>query len=623
MDFVSRSERALQPFKVSGDLNNEYLQGKQHKRINPRTMRVEDKLHKDKGVYRERKIFNKMLPIYQARQSIMSSNRPIIGFKPDHNHPESVNSSLIGNKFIREFNKEKNMSKRFDSMLKHGDIYALVWIKTGIDWSQGDQTFSYDIKVKDPQDKSNETKITKNFYEGRPFVDIVPMTDVFPSTLIADSMNDINSLVHRLVMHVDKIKAKYGVSVSGDIILKEDPDRFLNQINAHVEYAYVYEYYEKPSAEYKNGRYVITTRNKVVYDGDLPYVNASNGRREIPFDYYNLQSVARRLPGIAVYNQLIDMQNTYNSIMNRGLEYVNHIAIGQVYEWADSLLKPNEWKNIPGERIILKKHAKIPQPVRKDKVGNELILYAKEIENNMLITASLSPLTAFGQSKSNMRADGIVDKIAESDNNKLTMALSNAADIMIDVYKKIIYLEKYRQEILIKKLGLDKRDDYVIKYSMEGVDPEELVVTNREFLMQSDTAIEKKTAQAGQLGLYNPENTMSYRAKLELLDVLDSGYLKDTMNPTERVNFGRIMREQRKMIEADTKVEVEELEMHPMHVEEHTIFLLSPELADVKDNDPEKYKLIVEVVKKHIDEHKKYIKNTSNNQVFKNAKAFQ
>lgn len=621
--FVSNSKNRLDPFITQGELNKEYIRGNQHKKIDPTSLRIVQKKYRP-NFYKEKKVFNKMLPIYLARQGILANNRPIPGFKPDHNYAYSMDASIIGNRFIREFSKEENIGEIYNKIIMYADIYALVWIKTGIDWSKGDQVLNVDTTIKDPKTGEN-TKVKNKIFEGRPFIDVCTIHEIFPSTLRGEGANDIPALVHRRPLTLKQIKTRWGVDVESESVVFPD-DSVLKQnttpIRKDEEYAYLYEYYENPSAKRPKGRYVVAVRNQILVDKDLPYENARSQKRRIPFDLYNLQSIPGIIPGITAYQQLVDPQDTYNSIKNRVLEYINHMAIGQMYEYADSLVNPDAWTNTPGERILLKRHAKMPQPVRKERMGNELSGYARMVEEDMLTTAGLSPLTAFGQSKSNMRSDGVVDAVSEADQNKLTIALQKVSDTMVEVFKKILYLEKQRQRILIEDLGLAPKDDFVVKYKLDNVDPEELIIVNREFLMQSDVAIEKKVTQATNFGLYDPQSRLKYRSKLEFLETLNSGYLQDTLDPVERVNYNRIKREHSKLY-AGNEIKVDPMEFHEMHIDEHTMELLSPELAELEDSDDKKYKAIKEALQLHIEEHRKFVQETSVDEDYKNAKAFE
>jgi hypothetical protein len=357
----------------------------------------------------------------------------------------------------------------------------------------------------------------------------------------------------------------------------------------------------------------------VLHASELPYNNGHN-RREIPFDFLNLQTVPNHLVSVTVYSQLIPIQDTYNSIKNRLLEHINHLSIGQMYVWQNSLVNPNSITNKPGQFIHLKRNAKKPEPVTKAQIGTEITNYLKSIEEDMLVTAGLSQISAYGMSKSSVRTDGVADKIGEADQNKLTNAIDSISEAILRVFKHIIYVEQDRQKMLTEVLRLAKLDSYMIKYELGKLDPENLEIVNREFLMQSDQARQLKMTQASNLGVYNPQSGLSYLTKLEILDTLNSGYLKDTLDPIERSNHDVIRDEHRDLLEK-IDIEVHDYDNHSQHILEHTVFRMSAQVRELKKTDPKLYAYVQESLKKHMGEHSKFQQDTSNKGVYENAKA--
>ena len=388
----------------------------------------------------------------------------------------------------------------------------------------------------------------------------------------------------------------------------------------NIDYAYVYEYYKKPDALYPEGRYVITCNDKVLWDDVLPYKNGLDGKRKIPFDFVVLQSIPNKLVGLTVYSQLIPIQETYNAVKNRYLEYVNHIAIGQLYYWEGSLINKNNFTNKPGKLIGLKRNAKPPQPVQKDKLSTEFMNYLKALEDDMLVTAGLSQITAFGSSKSNVRTDGVVDKLSESDENKLVNALDNISSAMISAFKKLLYCEKQREDTILEALELAKKDDYILTFKLECVDAEQLTIVNRDFLMKSDQMFDKKLQQAGQMGLYNPQSSLSYASKLEFLNAMHASYLQDTLDPMERATHDLCLEEQEAALEGKEIPQAEEWHIHQLHLAEHNLFRISPEVRYLKTKDPKKWELLQEALNVHIKQHEQYMQKSNQGTVIANAK---
>jgi hypothetical protein len=197
--------------------------------------------------------------------------------------------------YIKEFMKQHDFETIYKKIIKSGDTFPMVWVKTGIDWSKGDVIQTQDIKIK--RNGSNETKEFV-LREGRPFVNIIPLHEIFPDNLKVDSIDQVKELVYRTPMHLDYIEAKYGFQALAEAIdavytmnrydlnIYSDPDR---------EYAYVYEYYKAPDSKHPDGRFTTVINDYVVSDGPLPYENGSYGTRVIPFDIINIPSCRRLL----------------------------------------------------------------------------------------------------------------------------------------------------------------------------------------------------------------------------------------------------------------------------------------------------------------------------------------
>jgi hypothetical protein len=138
--------------------------------------------------------------------------------------------------------------------------------------------------------------------------------------------------------------------------------------------------------------------------------------------------------------------------------------------------------------------------------------------------------------------------------------------------------------------------------------------------MQSDQARQLKMTQASNLGVYNPQMGLSYLTKLEILDTLNSGYLKDTLDPIERSNHDVIREEHSDLLEK-IDITVHDYDNHAQHTLEHTVFRMSAQVRELKKTNPALYEYIQESLKKHMGEHAKFQQDTSNKGVYENAKA--
>lgn len=617
--FVDDSSSELNKYILEGKINNEFIRGNQRKKVNQNSKSIEDTAS-DPNVYTEKKVFNRLFPIYLTRYSLLSQNMPIPGIIPYGYTSKDVNDARNVNSFLKEFMESISFKEQYQKIIKQTDVYAGCWVKTGLDWTEGDEIAEVPIETSDGM----KGKMTLR--EGRPFLCVAPIYEVFVDTYYAESIDEVNELVHRRVFPVDYIKKRWGFDAKKESINDAKLSTYPRYSNfglsngGAIDYAYIYEYYKKPDAIYPKGRYVIVCNDQVLYDDVLPYKNASGERRVIPFDFLTFQSVPNMLFGPSVYSQLRPIQQTYNAVKNRYLEYVNHIAIGQLYYWEGSLINKNNFTNKPGKLIGLKRNSKPPQPVTKDKLSQEFMSYLKSLEDDMLITAGLSQIAAFGTAKSSVRTDGVVDKISESDDNKLGNAIDNGCKFLVSIFKKILYLEKEREETLKAQLHVANRDDYVIKYKLGEVNAEQLTIVNREFLMKNDQVFDKKLQQAGNLGLYNPQANISFISKLEFLDALQANYLKDTLDPMQRATHDLVEEEHMRLLNENVVPTAEKYHIHQQHIEEHELFRISPEVRCLQTSDPNKYAKVLEAIESHIEQHKKMMDQNQKGNVFADAK---
>lgn len=616
---VDRATSTLVAYVAQGKLNNEFLSGNQRKKLVGE--KIEDK-REDKSVYTEKKIFNRMLPIYLTRYGILTQNMPIPGIKPTKPTVKAVSDALVANGFISTLMTDINFKgKVYQQAVKRGDVYGAEWFKTGIDFTAGNKVASINGSV------VGDTTGTLNIYEGRPFITNVPINEIFLDNYYVESMDEVNELVHRRIFPIDYIFKRWGIKVEGESLSENKLpgypkyDGLGTRYSSDMEYAFVYEYYRKSDALYPNGRYVIMCDDKIIWDKELPYENGFDGARQIPFDVMVMQSVPNKLIGITVYSQLIPIQETYNAIKNRYLEYVNHIAIGQLYYWEGSLINKDSFSTKPGKLIGLKRNSKAPQPVQKDKLSMEFINFLRTLEDDMLITAGLSQMAAYGSARSNVRTDGVVDKISESDENKLINALDHVSECLIRSFKKLLYLERYRQKMLEEQLKVANVDEYTKQYDLEEVNIEQLTIVNREFLMQSDQLLDKKLQQAGSLGLYNPQAGLSYQAKLELLDAMHANYLKDTLDVNERATHDLCEDEHAELLDKKVIPNAESWHIHALHITEHNIFRASSPVRVLKLKDPNLYITVQEAITAHVMQHEQMMQQNQKSNVYDDAKA--
>ena len=94
------------------------------------------------------------------------------------------------------------------------------------------------------------------------------------------------------------------------------------------EMCVVIEKYSRPTADKPNGELSIVAGDKLLYHGDLPYINAVDGGRSYPFTRIVCLEKLGCFYGTSIIERLIPLQRAYNAVKNRKHEFINRLSMG-------------------------------------------------------------------------------------------------------------------------------------------------------------------------------------------------------------------------------------------------------------------------------------------------------
>ena len=133
------------------------------------------------------------------------------------------------------------------------------------------------------------------------------------------------------------------------------------------------ERYTRPTAAYPNGKLEIVAGEKLLYAGELPYVNGERGERTFPF----VKQDCLRLPGAffasSVVDRLIPVQRAYNAVRNRKHEFLNRLSMG-VLTVEDGSVDTDELSEeglLPGKILVYRQGGKAPEMLDCGNVPSE------------------------------------------------------------------------------------------------------------------------------------------------------------------------------------------------------------------------------------------------------------
>jgi hypothetical protein len=208
----------------------------------------------------------------------------------------------------------------------------------------------------------------------------------------------------------------------------------LNNSDHKRKAAVVYEYWEKPTEQYPNGRFIVSTNSALLYAGEWPYEK----KDEFPFIALRWQPRSGTPYGHSLGFDLCPLQLTYNRLYSRAVEqfettkdYVmvernSNIGADAFNNTSDDI----EDKNRTYRKVYFNRGTHPPQIMRAPGVSGDLFPFMQTVEKDMMDVAGLHDVSQ-GQAQAGTPAES-VKLLQRADNTQHSYI---RADIEISIAK--------------------------------------------------------------------------------------------------------------------------------------------------------------------------------------------
>ncbi|MBQ3213845.1 MAG: hypothetical protein IJB10_02425 [Clostridia bacterium] len=600
-DFYDRQQQRKN-FEAIWKLNNNFLIGNQYSCINT----LSDIEEYDKQYFwQQREVFNHIAPIVEARISKLATVRPQMSVVPSSGQEEDLKVAKLSRDIIKSVYEKLSLKEK---------------IAKATQWSEITGTCFYKIVWNSKAGKAVYVDQNKNkVYEGEVEVSVVPPYEIFPESSGCEDIDSCFSIIHAKAYNTRDIKTIWGVDVIGEDIdtmslssvnnlgglgYRAGINKIENQIKKN--HAIVIERYEAVSQEHPNGRLTIVCQDKLLFDGDLPYLNAFNGSRGFPF----VKQVSLENPGCfwgsSIIERIIPVQRAYNAVKNRKHEYLNRLSMGvlTVEDGSVDTESLQEEGLSPGKVLVYRQGSNAPKMMQNESLPLD---YEKEEEKLLKEFSEISGVSniMLTSSWSNSLSGTALELMVEQDSARLSNTVEKIKTATNALAKQILKL--YKQFAItprLLKLSSNNGQSEVIYWKNSDLGCEELVFTSETENGESVFAKREqilKLLQAGLLCDQNGKFSNSLRVKiLELfgLGVWEGNTDEDVLqkNYADTENFNLIN---------NIPVEVLEIDNNDIHISRHISFMLDKEYQSAKKQNPN----LQEKFLKHIREHKKLLNN--------------
>lgn len=549
--------------------------------------------------WQEREVFNHIAPIVDIRLSKLSKIKPKMQVIPATKEDEDLYTAKVGKKILDSVSSKMNLVEKINQATKWSEVCGTSFYK--ISWNSN---LGQVIALEE-----NGTKIKTGDVE----ISVCSPFEIYPDSCTHSSLAECESIIHARAYSTKTIKKLYGVEVAGKDVNVYSLDGAGSSLGGlgygglatkliettKSDSAIVLEKYVRPNEEYENGRLIIVAGDKLVFEGDLPFVNGSDEKRDFPFVRQVCSEEVGSFWGVSMINRLIPIQRAYNAVKNRKHEYLNRLTMGvlAVEDGSVDIDNLEEEGLAPGKILVFRQGSKAPSFLGGENLPTD---FEKEEEKLLKEFYSLSGTSEVGSMESiSASMSGVaLELMIDENETRLTFTSDSIKSAIKTTAKHILRLYKQFANIprLAKIVGENGQlDVFYFKGSDISSDDVQFETDNEK----NDTLSQRRSMIFTLLdkGLLTDENgNLSNSMKAKIMENIGFGAWESSVDLTE-LHVNKADAENIKLFDGE-EVEIAEIDDHSIHINQHIQFMLKVVYTQ-KTN-----KNVEEKFLRHIQKHK-------------------
>ena len=595
-DYIKRRE-ARRSLEAQWQLNINFMIGNQYSYIaSNNSIREDEKEY----FWQEKEVFNHIAPIVETRISKISSNTPSVTVVPASTDESDIESAKLSKEILNSVANRLNLT----------DLE-----KTATTWSEICGTAFYKIVWNTNTGRMVATDELGNaIREGDVQVEVVSPFEIFPDNLACERMEDVKSIIHARAVEIDEVRSQWGVDVESENVYAFTLDSLSNNLgglgyNAHINkvanieltnHCVVIERYIRPTKDFPLGRLTIVAGDKLLFDGDLPYINDELNNRTFPF----VKQISNYIPGsffgVSVVDRLIPLQRAYNAVRNRKHEYFNR-SVMNVLAVEDGSIDTDalEMEGLsPGKVLVYRQGSKIPEIMQNPNINLNFDEEEERLLSEFKTVSGVSDMMTDSYANYTNMSGVALELLAEQDMTRLATAI-DSTKLAVKILAKFI-LRLYKQFAVVPRL---------LKITGETGDIQ-MYYWDQNEICSDDVVFDASTDTMDSLGqkrtmlldlikeglMYDEDGKFSQSTRKRCLDLLENAVDINSL----QINRAK---EENIIISNNQELKIFPIDDHKIHIDEHTAYILGGEIK--KKINGQK---IIEKLLKHIEEHKKLLK---------------
>ena len=602
-DFIKRREER-ESFERQWKLNMNYVAGNQYCEISPRGEVVEEEKYYG---WQSRSVFNHISPIIDTRLAKLSRVRPAMSVRASSGEDGDLKTAIITSDLLSSTSQRIGLDK-------------IIGVAT--EWSEVLGTSFYKILWNEKAGRLLGESDGEKVYEGDVVVTAVSPFEIFPDSIFAGDIKNVQSLIHARAVSVSDINERYGVEVEGsdidvftlnnESVTKNGGYKAKKTSSVLKEHVILIERYERPNKDFPLGRYIAVAGNELLEYSELPYINGVDGTRDLPFVRQISTAQVGCFFGVSLVERLIPLQRAYNAVKNRKYEYLNRVSMG-VLNVEDGSVDTDELIDdglSPGKVIVYRQGSRPPQMMSSGSVPLDFTYEEDRLINEFVTISGTSEVSRSSSVTKSTMSGVALELLIEQDETRLSVTAEAIRSAVKERGKQIIRLFKqFAVSTRIMRSAGEGKQVKTFYFNSSDLSSDDIVFDTENELTQ--TPAQKKTAILEMLssGLLGDENgNLSSRNKIKILEILGYGSLANAQD-INSLHYGKAERENLELQTRD--LAPDEFDEHNLHIEEHLRKLLSLDNEKLGESD---YK---NRIKKHLTLHRQKLEESGLKEILK------
>ncbi len=596
-DFKNRAEMR-KSFDLIWQINMNFLMGNQYCNVGyGGHLEEADRQY----FWQEREVFNHIAPIFDVRYAKLSKIKPEINIIPATNDERDKETAKVSKKIYNSVKNKLDLERKIDHAIKWSEVCGTVFYKVGWNSNAGQ------IIARDEKGKAIRS--------GEIDFSVVSPFEIYPDSSVCESLEECQSIIHAKAYSTTQIKNIYGIDVKGQKVNTYALDNVSTGVgglgfngtapkiieNIKEDSAVVIERYCRPSASYPNGRLTIVAGDKLVYDGELPYL-FDDGERDFPFIRQTSISEPGSFWGTSVIERLIPVQRAYNAVKNRKHEFINRVSLGvlSVEDGSVDLDNLEDEGLCPGKVLVYRQGASEPKYLQNETLPKDIEQEEANLLEEFMTISGVNDLVS-ANSISSQISGVALELLISQDETRLSASTESIKSANRMIARKILQLYKQFAKLprLARVIGENGQIE-MFYFSSSDISSDDIEIESQTDGLQTLTQRRELIMSLLDNGVLNDENNqLSNRMKCRVLEMLGMGIWENAQDVNE-LHIKKASNENLKLLKGE-EIKASVIDNHELHINEHIAFMLGEDYEKALKNDPKLENKFIE----HINYHKK------------------